>query len=344
MAFARVQGKGGSATTQNLTVTLDAATTINNVVIAGVSISATQTSDSITDTGSQVYALAIGPFGVTNEVNLWYGVQTGGGVTAITSNTGASTLQAVVVEEFSGGATSNAAIIGLTSSGTADASTSASVTSFTPTTGSLVAAFIRTTVVPNFSVTAPIVLGATTSRTGMVHRLSASGAETMPATLDSGNWREVAAEFKVATTAYTLPITTGSYAITGNAIGLKAAFTMGLTAGAYAITGNAIDLVVVVVPTGGTGQYSGFFPVPDYIRRRQRIREGSAVLVQDLGHLLRAVGVTFAPQIIPRIKVIRVVTGVAALYMPITHGMLATGETIPFDELEMNDLIFLGVL
>lgn len=202
MAFANVQTVGGTATTQNLTITVTG-TIVGNVVTMGVSVPSAETgAGTVTDGAGNTYARATMVAATGHDDHIFYGCQAGS-TTAVTSNIDASRLQHCGASEFSGGQTTNAAIIGQTSTGSGNG-TAVTVGSFTPTTGSLVVSFCRNSAAPSYSVSAPIVLGATTSRSCTVWRLSASGAETMPVTQATGDWGAAAVELFALSAATTV--------------------------------------------------------------------------------------------------------------------------------------------
>jgi len=194
-AFVRTNTYSDTATTHNITVT---STTQGNLLVVSFDIgSATATITSVTDNQGNSYGLSIANVGDT----MWqyHGVQVTGGVTTVTVTLGSSTGLTAYIEEFSGGASTNAAVFDKASSGTGTG-TSGAVTSQTPADdGSLVAVFITfADTVTGVTAGANYTLTQTVFNAAGEYRLSSSGAETSPITWTTSRaWKEVAGVYKV---------------------------------------------------------------------------------------------------------------------------------------------------
>lgn len=205
MAFAKVQtvnyDSGASSTTHNITVS---STVQGNLVIVNFGQGdANATVTSVTDDQGNTYAEAASLGGGGGALtNQYYGVQVTGGVTTVTIELSASTGCNAIVDEFSGGASTNVTVFDKASTGSGSSATSSSVTSFTPTAdGSLISAFINTdTSVSSFTAGANYTLSqAAGGSKNAQYRLSSSGAETAPASWTTSSvWREVAGAYIVA--------------------------------------------------------------------------------------------------------------------------------------------------
>lgn len=218
MGFLFVQTKqNSSGGTSSLVITLDAPATANNVLVVNIKIlNGSVTVTSVTDNASSpnTYANAVGPIDNGIRTYQYYGVQVTGGATTVTVNLSGSIAVRVDVDEFNGGALTNAAIFDNSSSGNGTG-TSATVTSFNI---ARVGALISASVSPVSTITTPVAganytLGQNQANLPSQYRLSSSTSETAPISwTNSSQWAEVAASY--------LPLTT----TTSKANSVKACF------------------------------------------------------------------------------------------------------------------------
>lgn len=209
MAAAPVQTSAQTqvtATSADITVS---STGLNNLVVVHVRInSLTETVDSITDNVGNTYVVGTGASQGTSTIYQGYGVQTISGATTITVTTSASVNITCGADEFSGTATSNAAVIDDSGSG-AGTGTSASVTGLTPSAaGKLIVATARTSSIGSWSAGTNYTLyfnGSSQPRALMSeYRLSGTTSETAPATNTvSGDWSEIARSYNLSSGANT---------------------------------------------------------------------------------------------------------------------------------------------
>lgn len=206
MAFAHIQSVLGSGAVSPASVSVSA-TGQNNVVVVTIAFSAIRSGISVTDNAStpNTYAQA----GTTNDGSIsiyqFYGVQVTGGATSITvSWTGGGSV-APIAEEFSGGATSNAAIFDKSSTGTGSAATSGAVTSFAPTNSGelIVSSIIFNAVISSPTAGTNYALGISSSTTKATeYRLNGTTSETAPISwTNSANYDEVAGAYLPAPAA-----------------------------------------------------------------------------------------------------------------------------------------------
>ena len=210
MAFAAVQASAeATGTTGNLTVAITVTSTgAGNLVVVMVRLSnTTDTCSGVSDSAGNTYAL-LGPFdsGSNPRVYMAYGVQTTGGATTVTASTpGGTATKRCFAVEFSGGASTNAAVFDVSTKGSGTTETSLSVSTLTPAaTGELIVAFVSTqSSATGKSWTAgsgyTLYGGGSGSQTVRgEYNLSSGSSETAPITLNAAgtNWVEIAAAFK----------------------------------------------------------------------------------------------------------------------------------------------------
>jgi hypothetical protein len=355
VAFANIQSKQGSGTTQNLAVTVTSSTA-NSLMVVGTMMNTTsRTLSSVTDNASTPNTYTIGNSGTPSDrgtairVYQSYGVQTTAGTTTVTSNLDASNLQHVAVDEFSGGATSGVEL--QASTGNGGSGGSLSVTSFTPTTGSLIVGTGGSGGSTTFTAGTNFTLGGNTARIGQDYRLSASGSETAPISQSPNQvWAEVAIEYKIGTQSFSY---TGTTAASSGVDGVYAPthtfpYT-GTTAATSTIVGSySYTPFVVGGGGGGSGQpiYSGFFGVPEYVRRRERERRLARFSVRGVAsaRVTLAVASKVAGTHLTPVMRLVLARGGASLRLTVSVSSTARGEFVSLDELEMEELQFLGIL
>lgn len=200
------QARNQSASSSGISVTVSA-TTQGNLVVVGIDMDdQVATLTSVTDNasgGSNTYALSSAVDFSGKRMYVAYGVQVNGGATSITTAySGATAFTRVGVDEYSGGATTNATVFDKSSTGSGGG-TSLGVTSFTPTQdGNLIVAwgminnFLTWTAGTNYT----LYNGPNPEQLKSEYRLSSSGAETAPMSTatDSFGWGEIAMSFNPA--------------------------------------------------------------------------------------------------------------------------------------------------
>lgn len=210
MAFAFVQTKSidNASSTTTGTISPTSVFTIGNLVVVHIRSSVFgNTISSVTDDKSNVYANSGGPVIDPNGTALvlwqYYGVQVIGGATTITVTFTSATTNRLIVDEFSGGMSTNATIFDKSSSGVNASgvnSTTGLVTSFSPTnTGELISASAITSGADGpFTAGTSYTLG-TGSDTAIAseYNLSSSTTETAPISwVTAGRWQMVAGAYK----------------------------------------------------------------------------------------------------------------------------------------------------
>lgn len=198
-----VSGSGG---TLGITVS---ATGINNLVVAHVVVLVGETCTGVTDDKGNTYVLSAGvTIGANRTVYQAYGVQVVSGATTITASFSASTVTKILgADEFSGGATSNAAIFDTETTGTGS-STAVAASTLTPAaTGELLVASMVVMVATTWTAGTSYTMGAGNGTAAMrsEYRLSGAASETAPATLGASRvWGTILHAYKLPVSA--LPI------------------------------------------------------------------------------------------------------------------------------------------
>lgn len=204
MAFAFVQTKDNNQSTSSSTniITPTSPLTAGNLVVVHLRlVSSGLTISSVTDSKGNVYAQANSIAFSTGSLNYqYYGVQVIGGATSVTVNLSSSGTSKAVIDEYSGGAATNATVFDKSSTGSNTVSTtSASVTSFSPiSSGELVVAGLMT-----FSNVTSITAGTSytianniETSIGTQYLLSATTTETAPISwTTSSAWVEIASAY-----------------------------------------------------------------------------------------------------------------------------------------------------
>lgn len=252
MAITHVQGKiNGAASTTTVTTTLDAAATVGNLIVVGARAGSSQILNTPTDDKGHTYTPCMDQLQSSSQgCRMWYTVVTVSGMTQVTVTTpGSSAVTQLAVDEFSGCSTTSP--LGSTSTGTGTG-TSLSVTSFSPTAGSLVAAFMTAANSVTYTAGTNYTIGVQALQSGTEYNLSATTTETAPATRTGGgsiSWIEVAAEFK-ATTAIAISATlTGAGSLSGSV-------TMSVP-GTATLTGAGSLSASMALTVDGTATLSG---------------------------------------------------------------------------------------
>lgn len=188
MAFLFVQTKqnatGGAS---SLVITLTSAATVGNLLVinmkfGGVSVSTPTVTD---NSGTpNTYALAVGPIDepIASDFRCFqfYGVQVTGGATTVTISWTGTFAARIVVDEFSGGATTNATVFDQATSGNGSG-TSASVPSFSPTTtGELISAGVAFNGATSITAGTDYTLATNQTNQSSEYRLSSAASETAP--------------------------------------------------------------------------------------------------------------------------------------------------------------------
>lgn len=200
VGFVQAKGNGNGGGTATTSVTLDAPATVGNVLVVAFRGGNSQTLNTPTDDksgGSHTYTSVIAQVnnGSAPRVRMFYAVVTGA-VSVVTCTTGGNTAIEASVVELSGVNTSDP--FGLASSGTGS-STTPSVTSFSPTAGNAIVAFLSSTGAIDTTPGTGYTIGNDGTLAGSMYRLVCTGTETAPATITiNAAWAEIAAEFKVA--------------------------------------------------------------------------------------------------------------------------------------------------
>lgn len=198
MAFKRIQGKAANGSGTTLTVTWDATTGTNNLVVIGAELNSTaRTVDTITDPGLNTYAKTTSsPLDNTVRIYQWFGVQTTGAASFLITQNTSGTIRAVA-DEFSGNATSSP--FDKDSTGSGSGVSTFSVTSFTPTTPrSLIVCINAAGAAQTWTAGTNYTLGvASGTIVQSQFRLDSLGAETAPMTGSANaTWLEIAGAYK----------------------------------------------------------------------------------------------------------------------------------------------------
>lgn len=259
MTASRVQGKSAFAVgVTTVTATLDAPATLGNILIVGCRANNSVTINTPTDTGSHTYLSAVGPISAgALRAQMYYAVQTTGGVTQVTFTTSGNATVEISVEEYAG--VQRVSPLGATSSLTGTTETSLSVTSFSTTSGSLIVAFATQNTGGTFTAGTNYTLGLDGSVIGTEYRLNSGTSETAPFTTDTAGtlWIELAAEFLPAVAV------TATLSGTGN---LSGTFTVSVPlTSTISGTGNIAGTFTVSIPVtatvSGAGSIGGTFTV-----------------------------------------------------------------------------------
>lgn len=207
MAFALVQSPTQVVTTATSISITTAATGAGNLVVVYVRLSSNaDTCTSVTDNVGNTYVLGTA---VDNTIRQYvaYGVQVTGGATSITANfSGATVAHRIGVDEFSGGASTNAAVYDTTTSGTGTTGTSLAASTLTPSaTGNLIVSIGTCTPAKTWTAGSGYTLSSGTG-SGLMrsqYKLSGGASETAPMTISSAGtaWIEIAVSFKPASSS-----------------------------------------------------------------------------------------------------------------------------------------------
>lgn len=221
MAFAFVQTAGNAMLTNSTTnvVTPTVPLTAGNLVVLNIRLPIGTTVTSVTDNASvpNTYLVAAGPLSYTGIAYQIYGVQITGGATTVTTTISSSTTSRVVLDEFSGGASTNATVFDKSSTGTSGGASqlSASVTSFSPiAAGELISAgiFLTTAVTAITAGTGYVIANNVQTTIGTEYRLSSTTTETAPISWTTSSiWGEIAGAYKVASSPSIPPSTSIPY-------------------------------------------------------------------------------------------------------------------------------------
>lgn len=206
MAFAFRQSKqGSSAATTSITITPTSSQAKNNLVIVNIKFATlTPSGVSVTDNASipntyaSVGVTASG--GGATAVYQFYGVQVTAGATTVTASwTGNATVR-ITVDEYSGGALTNATVFDQATTASAT-STSVAVGAFSPaSTGELICASAALTLTTAVAAGTGYTLSQNNTSQAVEYKLSSGASETAPMTLTgaTASWAEVVGAYKVA--------------------------------------------------------------------------------------------------------------------------------------------------
>src|SRR6476659_4272530 len=117
-AFRLINSTQGSGAGTSISVTVPAVKANNLVIVNFKFDSASFSNVSVTDNAGNTYALAVGPIGGSLGAHQFYGVAVTGGATSITVSWTTSRTIRVTVDEYAGGAHSNAAVFDKAASNT----------------------------------------------------------------------------------------------------------------------------------------------------------------------------------------------------------------------------------
>lgn len=219
-AFAAVQtATQVSGTASTTVVTLGAAATAGNLLVVAAAVnSSTVTCTGITDSAGNTWAV-IGPeTNGTSRVYLGYAVQVTGGATTVTvSWSDSAATKRAGVDEYSGGASTNAAIFDVSTTGQGTG-TALAVSTLTPaSTGTLIVA-VAASSTRTYTAGSGYTLysgGAGSGTLKSQYNLSSAATETAPFTLSSSSaWEEIAASFLPAGAATATPTPTHTPTVT----------------------------------------------------------------------------------------------------------------------------------
>lgn len=208
MAFSFVQTKqGATGGATSLVITLDSAATQGNLLVINVKLGGVGAiNPTVTDNAGtpNTYALAVGPIDSSPDFRCYqlYGVQVTGGATQITISWTNSAAARITVDEYSGGAATNATVFDQSTSNTGSG-TSASVASFSPAaTGELIAVGVGFTGASGITAGTNYTLATSHANQSAEYRLSSAASETAPMSWTGTlNWAEVVGVYKVPATS-----------------------------------------------------------------------------------------------------------------------------------------------
>ena len=254
MAFSWVQSTQttGTAVT-SVAVTISAAG-VNNLVVVHLKFfsSAIPAGLTVTDNAGNTYAntgVTVSDPTVSNTQQQWYGVQVTGGATIVTASwTGTKTLR-MGVEEFSGNASSNAAVFDKAATNNGNGTTG-TITIAPNASGNLVDAFYGVSGAGAFTAGTNYTAGTTASSGDSEYRLSATTSETVPASwVTTNNWCAIAGSYK--------PSTGGGGSTGGGSDAFRAVTESGYAAAGS--LGGALDTLKVASETarGTVGAVAG---------------------------------------------------------------------------------------
>lgn len=214
MAFAFVQTKDNAQLTSAITnvITPSSAITAGNLVVVNVRLSTGGLNiNSVTDNKGNTYAQAATSTllgSTTANQYQYYGVQITGGATTVTVTLNISGTSRAVMDEYSGGASTNASVFDKSSIRVSSTmATSATVTSFSPTSAGelIVAGLMLSTAVTAITAGAGYIIANNVETTiGTQYNLSSSTTETAPISWTStSTWTELAGAYIPATTTVT---------------------------------------------------------------------------------------------------------------------------------------------
>lgn len=200
MAFALVQAVTqitGTAQNPILTIT---STGAGNVVIVHIAFAnGIATVSSVTDNASNTYATGSVFRSGVNSAYQAYGVQVSGGNTQVTINFSTSVSYVIYAEEYSGGASTNAAINDNSTTGTGSSTSLAVSTLTTAATGELIVSTGGVASNRTWTQGSGFTLNGSGARTSSSqYKLSGAASETAPMTISGSNttWIEIARAYK----------------------------------------------------------------------------------------------------------------------------------------------------
>jgi hypothetical protein len=200
MAFSFVQtAQNSTGSGTSVVVTLGSPATAGSHLVVSGKMGGGSSGRGATDNASSpnIYALADSVSANGFLGLMFYSVQLTGGATTITISWTGSTSARFQVDEYTGGAASNAAIIGATTTNSG---------SGTSGSGTLSPSIAGQLIVASYALGSALIITAGTNylanspgtTVGSIYRLSGTTSETMPATFSSTPWNMVAASFKPA--------------------------------------------------------------------------------------------------------------------------------------------------
>lgn len=173
------------------------AVTVNNLLVLNMKFTADPGTISITNSGTpNTYAMAVSGGGIGLFGYQYYGVQTNGGATTVTVSWVNSTAARIILDEFSGNATTNAAVFDKSATNTGT-STSGSGTLAPTSSGELISAGYLFGTAGTFTAGTDYTASTANTNGSAEYRLSGTTSETMPASwTNSVSWVLVAGAYK----------------------------------------------------------------------------------------------------------------------------------------------------
>lgn len=228
MAFTFVQTKDNAQLTTSTTnvVTPTNPLTAGNLVIINIRLSTVGiTVNSVTDSKGNTYALATTASslgGAALNQYQYYGVQITGGATSVTVTLSSSATSRVIVDEFSGNASTNASVFDKATSTTSSAGSATSATLSPPLTPTNSGELIAVGLMLNNNITSLtagtnyVIANSNELNFGTEYRLSSTTSETAPISwTTSVPWTEVAGAY-IPSTLVTTTSTSSSTSTTNS--------------------------------------------------------------------------------------------------------------------------------